>query len=481
MAAPDRPLLLPHVFARRHVVSGSPLVVLHDTDRLENHRVSERAWIVAGAMDGTRDAVGIQRECEKQGAATTIEEVRAFIAELAGAGLVGEAHSARDDAAVSDQTHDADPPTRSARVEAPRPLEHLPGFVLQCDGGGSCCRFYPTVAFSPLDAARARAHLPLVQNAGMHPELGFTAMRGTDARMLAVALVDGRCAYLTKDDRCSIHERAGGDAKPLGCRTYPARFVDDGQSVRVSPWLECACVLASATAKEGSALVDPSVRSTSDLDPAIFVERLADSIHVAPGRCASPAEISAWATTVCGSRISNACASLLGLAAVLEARGLDETDCRRALEDPPPPDEARLRHFLETLAPRAQRLAEESWRSDDDLARRSAIALSAAVTLALASLPELMGPTARFAEEEAFYVRALIFGHQLCHVRRPMSLVATDRAVRVVLARAIAVVAALTDLDDPAFAHPLGLVESSMRAYGLVAYLADVGVDAQPA
>jgi hypothetical protein len=125
------------------------------------------------------------------------------------------------------------------------------------------------------------------------------------------------------------------------------------------------------------------------------------------------------------------------------------------------------------MLPRARRFADVGWRSERDLARTTAAAIAAATELALASLSDLVAPSPRFAADEAFYVRALVFGHQLCHPRRTMAVVATDRAARVVLARSLAVVAALTEQRDAAFSRPLALVEATMRAYGLSAYVPD--------
>jgi lysine-N-methylase len=307
----------------------------------------------------------------------------------------------------------------------------------------------------------------------MDERAGFTPLRGSDPRMLAVALVDGRCAYLSDDDRCRIHASAGEAEKPLGCRTYPARFVDDGVSVRISPWIECACVLASAQAREGSPLVDASLRVRRDLDSAIYVEPLPPVVHVGRADDASPGDVARWSLALREVRVADGCASLLALARALDANGLDVEASRRALASPEPPDEHRLRIFLEAVLPRARRFADVGWRSERDLARTTAAAIAAATELALASLSDFVAPSPRFAADEAFYVRALVFGHQLCHPRRTMAVVATDRAARVVLARSLAVVAALTEQRDAAFSRPLALVEATMRAYGLSAYVPD--------
>ena len=68
-------------------------------------------------------------------------------------------------------------------------------------------------------------------------------------------IVDGRCAYLGESGWCSLHTKAGPAAKPLGCALFPASFLDDGERIRVSTWVECACVLASV-GRPGGAVLD---------------------------------------------------------------------------------------------------------------------------------------------------------------------------------------------------------------------------------
>ena len=87
-----------------------------------------------------------------------------------------------------------------------------------------------------------------------------------------------------------------------------------------------------------------------------------------------------------------------------------------------------------------------------------------------------IAPAPRTAAAEAFYLEAVLFGHQLvtrsCRVPLTTSLV--DRAARIVVSRALAVVAELGGLSDPAFAQPLALVEATIRAYGLASYVLDL-------
>jgi lysine-N-methylase len=478
-----RPRLAAHVFARRHLARGERLVVLHDTERLVQHHLSERSYAIVAAMDGTRDGEGLVAAAARAEVRVARAEVEAFVAELGAHALLVDGSDAVE--GTSAPRGDSAPLPSD---DASRPIARMPGFALLCDGRGSCCRFYPTIAFTPEEATRARARLPLVREAGGDEARAFTPLAGDDRRLLAVALDDGRCAYLDADDRCGIHRAGRSDDKPLGCRTYPARFIDDGLAVRAGPLLECACVFASAWLGGGAEpLLDPGLRARGDIDPAIVIERLSDAVLVAPGRTAPVSELARFAATLDpilaldrsrSTLVQDGAAALWSLADALDAHGLDAERTREALASTHPPEPAAIRGMLDALAPRVRRLLDDTWRSDRDLARQTAHALDAAIALLDGEPEALLAGPGRYAADEAFYVRALVFGHHLVHRegRRPMSLLARDRALRAVLGRALGVVARLADLGDPAFERPLALVEAAMRAYGLSAYLRDLEV-----
>ena len=470
---PLRPLLLPHVLARRHVASDVRLVVLHDIERLTHHRVSERTWAVLSAMDGTRDVEGLVAHAALQGFAATVDEVADLVRDLTENGLIGE----REGAAARDLL----PSAPAGESDPARSVRQLPGFRLSCNGAGSCCRFYPSIAFSPLDAARARACQPAVLDGGMDEPRVFLPMAGHARSMLAVTLVDGRCAFLQGDLGCGIHRASGPDQKPLGCRTYPARFVDDGEAIRVTPWLECACVFSSGagTARGGEPLVGELVRTRAELDPAFFIEALPAEVLVGSSRQASRGEVARWSDAVFDApTLGDGVASFVALSAALERYGLDAAAARDALGAPPRPDRSSFDAALAAFQPRIDRLASETWRAESDLVRTTATALSSASTLAASLVDELLeGPGAQ-ATAERFYMRGVLFGHQLVQLKglRPMSLLAFDRAFRMLLGRSLAVVASLAELSDPAFAWPLGLVDASMRGYGLSVYTRDLSL-----
>lgn len=481
MTTLSRPRLLGHVLARRHIAASHRLVVLFDTQGGERHRVGERTWLVLSAMDGTRDAQGIVAFVSAQGVSVQQDEVEALVGDLASQGMVGEGIQALAPPEPA--------PTSPNRSAHPTSIWQLPGFALDCNGEGSCCRFYPSIAFTSLDVARARAAEPSVLDAGADPSRVFLPLYGSDARASSVTLVDGRCAFLSKDLGCSIHRSAGTDRKPLGCRTYPARFVDDGTHVRVSPWPECACVLRSGAAESaanGEPLLNPTVTTTATLDPAFHLEHLPDEVLVAPNKHASRAELAAWATAIYDTPTTDAVASLTSLARSLEMYGLDSAASREALERPTRPSADCFGRALAAVTPRLERLASEDWRGPNDLVRVTSTALHGACILAESLTEDLLEGPGVFFGAERFYVKNLLFGHHAVDqaAARPMTLLLFDRAFRALLGRALGVVASVSGLADPAFRQPLALVEATMRGYGVNGYLRDLapqlGVTEQP-
>lgn len=470
----SRPRLLPHVLPRRQIVHGtsapeasSSFIVLFDTDRMHNHRVGPRTWLVLSAMDGTRDVDGLVAFATAQGAAASREEVVDLIADLASQGMIGEGVEA---SIAPSELRPSEPAPR------PRTLQQLPGYRLDCDGRGTCCRFYPSIAFSTLDAARARAARPDVLGGGEEPSRVFLPLLGSDARSFAVALSDGRCSYLEHDLGCGIHRAAGAQTKPLGCRTYPARFVDDGEHVRVSPWPECACVFSSAAAgpERGEPLLDPTTSSVADLDPAFHIERLPAQILYTLNASADRAAYVAWADALYEVPIVDGVRSLAALSDCVASHGLDHERARAALSAPAPPDVERFVAAAAAAAGVIQRLADEDWRGAADMVRVTATALVSAAALVEQLAAELLSGPGQYAASERFYVRNLLFGHHAVdkHGRRPLDVLLFDRALRALLGRALGVVAGVAELRDPAFQEPLSLVEATMRGYGVRAYLA---------
>jgi lysine-N-methylase len=467
---PVRPRLADHVLVRRHVVGGEALVVLHDVTSGATARIGVREWGLLAAADGTRDLDGIVLAAARDGAHARAGALRAFLDDLAAAGmLAGEDEPLAPPAGA--------PTADELEIPADRPLDPLPGFALTCDGRGSCCRSYATVVFSPLEAARARALAPEVLDAGDVAERAFTPERGAWSPGLAVASIDGRCAYLGDDGRCRVHAAGGAEAKPLGCRVYPSRFIDDGETIRVSVAVECACVLASVGRDGGAPLVPPGARTRGDLDPCIHLTSLAEAFAVADGVVATRAELVAFSRAlVAAAPPDDMLAALWALADAIAASGLVRGD-GSAWRWPaaPPPAEGALVPLVEALAEAAGRRAREDagWRGTRAFGGRAVRLVHAAARALLepGALGSVLVAPPAHAASEAFYARASLHGHELVGAL-PLADALRDRAVRLLVARALprALDAIGDDGSDPAFGHPLALVEATLRGQGLTSY-----------
>lgn len=468
---PARPRLAEHALVRRHLVDGAEIVVIHDARSGNLVRMGTREWELVADADGTRDFDAIVLAAARRGAYRRASEVRAVLDHLHALGLLadGIAHA---------------PPLEP--VDLARPLDVLPRFSLTCDGSGACCAMYGSVLFTPLEAARARALRPDVLDAGDREERAFTPERGSlrvapDDR-LAVALVDGACSYLGADGRCSLHACAGEASKPRGCRVYPATFVDDGESLRVSVGVECACILASVGREGGAPLVDPAARTRGDLGPmpASAVAVLPASIAVSLAGAAPRADFVRWSRRVAalapsedGAESVDVVGLYWSLAEAVEASGLDEEAVARAFAAPRAPDPIALAPWIDALVARSEArvAAADAWRAARDRSRLA----SAWIAAAARSLrdPHTLASAlacARFRRDEVFHLRAVLHGHQLVG-ELPVARALRDRAVRVLLSRALP--PALPDAE-PTRAHPLALVEALMRGHGLAAYAAAV-------
>lgn len=473
-AAVVHPHLGRHVAARRHLVGDRATVVLVDQRDGRTVRLGEREWAVAAAMDGTRTVEGLVLAAGRRGAATSPARVAEFVLELQTVGFL-------DDGVPVPAPTVAAPPT-----PADRALEALPGYRLECDGRGSCCRLYPTVLFLPRDVARARAARPDVFSGGDDEAAAFTPVAGTPDAVSAPALVDGRCAYLEPGDRCGIHAVAGAEAKPFGCRTFPLAFVDDGTTVRVVPRPECACVPRSAapagngaaegSAGDGAATVLPAgAARRGDLPAQAFVHRVPEQVVL---RAATPestvtaerSALAAWSRALASASTPDAAAAFAALATSI-GEGLDVARDLALVTAPPPLDFARVASRIAAVGIAAGRKASEGWRSPRDLAQQCFLALETACELALAA-PETFTAGPRHDREraaEAFHLRAVIFGH-LAFLGDTPPVVADEldeRAATVICGRALGVVAELAELPDPAFEWPLALVEALVRGHGL--------------
>lgn len=489
-STPKRPRLAQHVFARRHIADGQALVILHDKNSDRRIQLGLREWNIIAAADGTRDMEGIVLAASRRGTLVREPMLRGFFDQLHAAGLLADG-----------------PPDEPSETPSPapqdieRPLQKLPGFSLHCDGQGSCCRLYNSVLFSRVETVRARAFQPLVLDAGDDPEQAFMPERGSvPGPAFCVTLVNGRCAFLDKEDRCSIHTAGGAAAKPFGCSLFPAIFIDDGESIRVSVEVECACVLASVGREDGEPIVPPTAKKRADLPELVFVDVLPPDIRMANGSDSSVPRtlFVAWSQALFemlaepSFQGADPIALCWSLAAMLEGQGLQNAEItHQKLIEAQSPNPAELRPWIGALHRIASARASEnrSFRAPADLARRAVFWIEHATHMLLdeqdcARCLRSPKPGTPAAAHEMFYLRTSIFGYRLADIdtlpQTPVSCALRDRALRILIARCLSI--AMRELDtgeaalseEPAARFPLALVEAVMRGQALDAYTQNI-------
>ena len=464
---PRRPRFAEQALARGYRAGAKLRVVLHDAESGVAVDVGLREWLVLAAADGTRDIDGLTLAANREGARLTPDAVRGFLRDIAELGWLADGLA---------EARPTSPVGIADAATGDRPVHTLPGYLLACDGRGACCRFYPTVLFSSGEAAVARALCPEVLDAASRQEQAFFPHRGSDARAgLAVVSVGGRCAYLADDDRCSIHVAGGARAKPLGCRAFPAQFVDDGEALGIGPSLECACVFASIGSTEGEPLVPDHIRRQADLDAAIVVERLGPVVVASVGRVEPIEAHRAWTRAVLEAPApTDAVAAAWSLAIAVESSGLAVVPAVAALASAKSPDAIEVMPWILALATRAAKKVRESagWRADGDLAREAIrLVADAALRLVDRGLDGVDAPP-NDPSREAFAFRAFVFAHGPAR-RRAADVALRAFAVEIAVARSLAGVFE-TRPFHPALREPIAVVFSVVRAHGVGAYVDDV-------
>jgi lysine-N-methylase len=457
---PSRPRLADHALMRRHLIEGVEEVVVHDARTGSLHRMTEEQWLVISGADGTRDFDGVCLAASRAGVYRRASEVRRLLDELHAAGLLADGLA---------------PDPLPEPTWANLPLDPLPGFHLSCDGSGGCCKTYATIVFSAEEAARARGIVPRPTGSAVDDRL-FSPLQGDPGRSpdaFAVTLVDGACAYLASDGHCRLHAVAGAEAKPWPCRAYPATFVEDGETVRVSVSIECACILASIGGTEGEPLVPPSARTIADLAGVPRVARLPERLLVHGGSQVSRSAIISWSRELCAElgEAADGVAVCWSLASALERDGLGISTSRAALASAEAPGAAELLPWAAGAAASMADCARSTaaWRSPRDRSRVSAALLAETCSRLSAStepIERALAAADLHAVSEAFYLRAALHGHRLVDPSGELSVAAAlrDRAVRMLVARALA---DHDEADAITRRHPLARVEATMRAHGV--------------
>ena len=459
---PHRPRLADAVMLRRHLNDGEEHLALYDTARSEVIEIDAPQLAQLDACDGTRDIGGVVLACVRKGVYRRFSALIDFLSGLHQRGML------TDGIAVV---------AKPAPSHPERPLAQLPGYRLVCDENGSCCATYSSLHFTAADARRAMAAAPDVLQ-GAPRERVFLPLNNNHDGHCSVTLVNGRCAFLADDNACRIHRASGSAAKPAGCRSYPATFVDDGQQVRVSVGVECACVLSSvgAGAGAGMPLAPEGAACEAHLLTGTRVVRLPDRIAVAADREQERGALRAWSDAVVAAlpRDGDALACAWALAGALTADGLDVAAAKAALTTAQPPSAAALAMRLMALAAQtgSLRASTAGWRSERDRSRRLCAWLDDAAQALMdqREVTRLLKGPAAFAQDEWFYLRAAVFGHQLVVPALTLAQAFRDRATRMLLARQAAKVIPEDCRADPSARYPLTAVEAMMRGQGLAQY-----------
>ncbi|MCA9625278.1 MAG: YkgJ family cysteine cluster protein, partial [Myxococcales bacterium] len=385
-----------------------------------------------------------------------------LLAEVAGRGLLADG--------IAPSHPDLERQARPGVSAPERPLEPLPDYHFRCDGNGGCCTTYASIPFTGDERRRAQGMVP---EAAQAPRFFLPLFGSADSELSSVTLVNGACAFLS-EGRCGLHREAGADAKPRGCRTYPATFVDDGTAVRVSVGVECACALTSLDSSEGAPLV--AGNTAADLPWGIRVVELPTAVPVAGDRVAPRGELRRFTASLLAALPADidALAVLWRLAASVERAGLDVEAALQGLAEAEPPAAGAftLRALAFGTAARDKQKSAEEWRSEQD---RTVI------------LARWMGDTARALEEparvaaaleprssaaERFYLRSILHGYQLRISHGTVAQGLADRAFRLLVAR---VAAEVPRGADPSRDQPIAAVEAAMRGLGLDDYASGLG------
>jgi Fe-S-cluster containining protein len=149
---------------------------------------------------------------------------------------------------------------------------------------------------------------------------------------------DGACGFLSKDNRCRIHEELGEARKPLTCQVFPYEFAASGEVSRATASFACPTIVSNLGA--------PTRREALESLHARFVKAFGEAPHplaFSPGQ------------HIRGSTLASLKGNLLGL--------LDDSDLKQGIE--------RAGQYLADLSRhRVQRLAPEAFAEYADIMGR---------------------------------------------------------------------------------------------------------------
>ncbi|HWB75962.1 MAG TPA: hypothetical protein VG755_13430 [Nannocystaceae bacterium] len=452
---PSRPRLHDRVVVRRHLRAGKDELALFDSERERVLVLDARAWWVIGEADGTRDLPGIISSARRRGATWSDAQIQELFDELGREGL------------LADGTPSG---FLGGEVTLPHRDDHreivvMPGASYHCDGRGSCCRSYATIAFIPADVHRACATAPTRCNAGDDPSRVFLPLTGSaPSTIRAVTLADGSCAFLDADGACGLHRVGGSENKPVGCRWFPTQLVDDGTEIRASPAIECAC--PARPDERGAPLLPAHVRTAADLPAGIVIGRVWERVRVVDDvdadRADALAVLDAFGSAIDGRDLARAMWSW-SLALLQHKALVPHTDDRDAPAIEPIAAWARM------IAARASARAEAEalWRGERNLVcdRLRTIAAAAGVLgspIAARALVEMAAPDPAL---EAHVVRSAVFGRAWLE-RGPLASRLAELALQLWIARALP--AFLSEAADTTLREvPLAALLGAWRTCGL--------------
>ncbi len=440
---PLRPRLADDVLARLDRRGDARTLVLFDRRHGRTLVLEGRSWALLGQADGTRDLQGLVAAARGLGVRIGAEPAAQLLAQLDALGLLVEG--------APEAIHTGVPEPSPWHDDA-RAIEVWPQARYHCDGRGGCCRVYPSVLVLPDDVHRAAATLPEDHELGHAPQWASTPVCGSAPTVRrTLALVEGGCRFHRQGEGCSLHARGGAAAKPLGCRWFPAQLVDDGDALRATVAIECACVAHHDP--RGEPLLPPEVVRGADLPRGSVVARVPAQVGLAAEVSLPRADAIAWLEAMPDDDDDVAATVLRHAAALLPARDHDASAIVTAAA-------TRLVPVLTAALAR-----ERCWRgADEPVCVRLTTMLGAARLLASPTAAALLLASA--PSDPALERRALAaarFG-RLWLLEGELHANALEFAISVWLARAVAALVP-AHADATLRETPLAAVLASLRVY----------------